>query len=128
MIDTLIIYRKRTSSTTTWNGSWSNGTPNSRKDAILAAAYTTATSGSFSCRNLTINANLTISTGKKITVLGTSVTQATGKTFTIADGGEFVLLHKDVNVSTVKVTINRVIPGLQLNDYMFLSCHIIFFN
>lgn len=108
--------------TTTWNGSWTNGLPNSYSDVVLEAEYDTGLNGSFSCNNLTINANLTIEADTQIKVIGSLVSQSSSAVFNIANKGEFILLHPTVDTSTVKLTVNFTIPHpLQRYDCWFLS-------
>ncbi|MFP9114590.1 hypothetical protein ACLI1A_11655 [Flavobacterium sp. RHBU_3] len=105
---------------TVWDGSWSNGAPNARVNVQLKVAYDTSLYGSFNCRNLDIRANLTITAGKRVVVHGTSVLQLSTATFTI-DNGEFALLQKSVDVSQVKVTVKKSIPGIQRLDYWIIG-------
>ncbi|MBS1773984.1 MAG: T9SS type A sorting domain-containing protein [Bacteroidetes bacterium] len=50
-----------TPTSTTWNGStWSNGSPTSSLDAVIAS---TTAPGNFSCKNLTINSGVSLATG-----------------------------------------------------------------
>ena len=57
--------------TTTWNGTtWSAGTPDINKNAIIAANYNTTTNASFSACSLTVNAgfNLRVTNGHYVEV------------------------------------------------------------
>lgn len=112
----------RKKKSTTWNGSWSNGLPNPYSDVVLTAVYNTAVNGSFSCNNLTINANLSIAADTRIKVLGPSVTQSSSATFNVANKAEFILLHPSVDVTTVKLTANFTPQALLARlDYWILS-------
>jgi hypothetical protein len=120
-----LLTNKQVKKTTSWQSTtgWSNGAPDGNTNVVLNAGYNTLTNGSFTCFHLNISSSvaLVISTGTYIKVLGTAVTQAATATFTINNLGEFILLNKSVDVSSVKVTINRIIPGLQNLDYWMLS-------
>lgn len=110
------------STSTSWNGSWTNGIPDPYSDVILNAAYNTASNGSFSCYNLTINAQFTIAENTMVKVLGTSVIQSGSVKFTIANKGQFILLNPGVDVATVKLTANFTTETkLQRLDYWFLT-------
>jgi hypothetical protein len=57
------------SDTTTWDGAtWSNGVPDESLFAIINSEYNTALLGTFNARGLTVNANLTISSGHSIKI------------------------------------------------------------
>ncbi len=108
--------------TTTWNGSWTNGLPNPYSDVVLEAAYNTGINSSFSCNDLIINANLTIEANTHIKVLGSLVSQSSSAVFNIANKGEFILLHPLVDTSTVKLTASFTPQSLlQRLDYWLLS-------
>ncbi|GAB4332954.1 MAG: hypothetical protein OHK0038_08900 [Flammeovirgaceae bacterium] len=65
----------QTFSTTTWNGtSWSNGTPDDTKDAIIDGLYNTSLNGDFTAANLTVNTSsiLYIHDGGAININGTN--------------------------------------------------------
>jgi hypothetical protein len=118
-----LLYDTCTKGTTTWSGGrWSNGLPDGNCDATINEKYSTAEHGSFTCHNLYIGAaELIITANCFIKVLGNTVEQDAKAVFTVENNGELVLLNKDVNVSTVKVTFNRLITGIKRLDYWILS-------
>lgn len=103
---------------TTWNGSsWSNGTPDSTKSAIINGNYTSGTA--FTCCNLIINSGktLTINGGSYITVQnnitinGSLVVKDKGQLIQVSDSG--------VNTGTGK--FSRTTPSVRANDYLYWS-------
>jgi hypothetical protein len=85
---------------TTWNGvTWSNGAPSASVDAIIAS---NTAPGSFTCKDLTINAAtaLVVSAGATITISGTSVTN-NGFGAVAADAAGKLLFDNNGNTITL---------------------------
>ncbi|WP_297332599.1 hypothetical protein [Flavobacterium sp.] len=118
-----LLYDTCTKGTTTWSGGrWSDGLPNGNCDVIINEKYSTLEHGSFTCYNLYIGATEFIITGNCfIKVLGETVEQDSKAVFTVENNGELILLNKDVDVTTVKATFNRLLTGLKRLDYWILS-------
>ena len=105
----------------TWNGTaWSNGTPTSSIDAIIAGDYSTTANGVFTAKTLTVNASksFTINGGNTITVAGA-----------ITDNGNLVVQNNAnlIQTNTTPVTntgsiaVNRNSSNIQLYDYTLWS-------
>lgn len=105
----------------TWNGTaWSNGTPTSSIDAIIAGDYSTTANGVFTAKTLTVNASksFTINSGNTITVAGA-----------ITDNGNLVVQNNAnlIQTNTTPVTntgsiaVNRNSSNIQLYDYTLWS-------
>jgi hypothetical protein len=107
---------------TTWNGtSWDNGAPNKNIVAIIEGVYNTGTHGSFSCLDLFLNTgSLTVTANTRVNVYR-NIEQQVGFTFNV-DQGELALLNKDVDTSSVKLTISRTLEYInQRLDYRTLG-------
>ena len=92
-----------------WNGTvWSNGTgPTASDDAILQGNYNTSTNGSFSCKDLAVNASttLTIADGTSVTVAGDLGNLGT---ISIAHTGAFVqTATSPTNTGAGTYTVNK---------------------
>ena len=108
---------------TTWNGTaWSNGTPTSSLDAIIAGDFSTTATGvtsGFTAKTLTVNSGktFTINSGHTVTVAGA-----------ITDNGNLVvqnnasLLQTDVSATNSgSIIVNRHSANIQLYDYTLWS-------
>jgi hypothetical protein len=98
--------------TTTWNGStWSNGTPTSSLDAIIAS---TIAPSSFTCKNLTINSSFALTnTGITATVNGNITNNGNG----IAGTGSLTIAD-NCTISGNNISFNGVLTvnsGATLN-------------
>lgn len=74
----IFTYKCAAPTSTTWNGStWSNGSPSSTVDAVIASS---TTPGSFTCKDLTINStfSLTIGSGVTATIHGNVTNSGNG--------------------------------------------------
>lgn len=109
-------------SSTTWNGtSWSNGTPDLTKLAIINGNYDTAANGDFECCSLTINNTFTLDIKdtdyvviqNHLTVNGTLEVQNQGSLVMISDAG-VVTNNGTTNVRKMSSTFDRY-------DYTFWS-------
>jgi len=97
----------RLNQTTIWNGStWSNGVPNKNMTANIQGVYNTTTHGNISCRNLILTSgSLTVNINTIVKVYK-NIQQQTGFTLTLTNG-ELALFDKDVDTTSVKLTISR---------------------
>ena len=106
---------------TTWDGTaWSNVSPTSSLDAIIAGDYSTNPNGVFTAKTLTVNAtkSFTINSGTTITVSGA-----------ITDNGNLVVQNNAnlIQTNTTPVTntgsivVNRNSSNIQLYDYTLWS-------
>jgi hypothetical protein len=108
--------------TTIWNGSaWSNGVPNKNMTADIQGVYNTTTHGNISCRNLILTSgSLTVNINTIVKVYK-NIQQQTGFTLTLTNG-ELALFDKDVDTTSVKLTISRSLEYLmQRFDYRTLG-------
>lgn len=105
-------------SSTTWNGSWTNGVPTSATAIVIAANYTT-TGDLSGCSMVVENgANVTVATGHNITLNGT-LTVATGATFTVENNANLVQLDGGANSGAI--TVKRNSNALMRLDYTLWS-------
>jgi hypothetical protein len=110
-------------SSTTWNGSvWSNGTPTSSLDAVIAGDFSTTASGDtagFTAKSLTVNSGktFTINTGHTVTVAGAITNNGT---FTVNNNANLV----QTNVSATNsgnILVKRDSNALSRLDYTLWS-------
>jgi hypothetical protein len=111
-------------SITTWNGSsWSNGIPNSFKEAIINGNYSTGASpgnGTFTARKLTVNSGtLTVTTGTNLTVVNELINNA-GLTGVIVENNANLLQVNNVTNSGA-ITVKRETNALKILDYTLWS-------
>lgn len=107
---------------THWNGSaWSNGKPDSSKDAFIDASYTTE-NGNFSCRDLVITSTaiLTIITDSYVKVLR-NLNQSPTSQIVVKSDGDLMFLHKDAETETARVQVEATFKNHQRLDYEFIS-------
>lgn len=108
--------------TTTWNGSsWNNGTPNVNMIANISGVYNTTTHGSISCLDLILTSgSLTININTMVKVYR-NIQQQVGFVLTI-NNGELALFNKDVDTTSVKLTISRSLDYAMMRfDYRILG-------
>jgi hypothetical protein len=108
--------------TTIWNGSaWSNGVPNKNMTADIQGVYNTTTHGNISCRNLILTSgSLTVNVNTIVKVYK-NIQQQTGFTLTLTNG-ELALFDKDVDTTSVKLTISRALEYAMVRlDYRYLG-------
>ncbi|WP_395046605.1 T9SS sorting signal type C domain-containing protein, partial [Flavobacterium sp.] len=104
---------------TIWNGSaWSNGMPTLSKAATINGNYTTATNGSFSACNLTINATFTLIVSAN-TYVEIQNNISNNGTFNILNTGSLVQIN-DAGVDTGNISYERV-ASVKLQDYVYWS-------
>jgi hypothetical protein len=98
------------SNTTTYTTSWSNSAPTSSIDAIIDGDLTT--SADLACKDLTINANrtLTIGAGKKLTVAGNLVNNGTIIFKSDVNGTAMFDVYNGSQSSLGVATVERYIP------------------
>lgn len=108
---------------TTWNGTaWSNGTPTSSLDAIIAGDFSTTASGDtagFTAKSLTVNSGktFTVNTGHTVTVAG-----AITNSGTFAVNNSANLLQTNVSATnTGSIVVKRNSANIQLYDYTLWS-------
>jgi len=107
---------------TTWNGtSWNNGVPNKNMVVIITGVYNTGTHGNISCLDLFLNSGSLTITINTIVKVFRNIQQQAGFVFNITNG-ELALLNKDVDTSSVKITISRALEyTMQRLDYRLLG-------
>lgn len=104
---------------TVWNGStWSNGIPTLSKAATINGNYSTATNGSFSACNVTVNATFTLTISANTYVeIQNNVTN--NGTLTIDNTGSLVQIN-DLGVNTGSITMKRT-ANQRFSDYVYWS-------
>jgi hypothetical protein len=114
--------RIKLNQTTVWNGSaWSNGIPNKNTIVDIQGVYDTTTHGRFSCLDLILTSgSLTININTNVNVYR-NIQQQVGFLLTL-NNGELALFNKDVDTTSVKLTISRALEyALVRLDYMILG-------
>lgn len=105
----------------TWNGTaWSNGTPTSTIDAIIAGDFNTTANGVFTAKTLTVNAakSFTINSSYNITVAGTVTNNGT---FTVQNNANLVQTNTSTVNNSGNIIVNRNSANIQLYDYTLWS-------
>lgn len=114
--------RIKLNQTTIWNGSvWSNGVPNKNTIVNIQGVYNTTTHGNISCLDLILTSgSLTININNVVNVFR-NIQQQAGFVLNVVNG-ELALFNKDVDTTSVKLTISRALeyPNQRL-DYRFLG-------
>lgn len=108
--------------TTIWNGSsWNNGAPTVNMIANISGTYSTSTNGNISCLDLILTSgSLTININSIVKVYR-NIQQQPGFVLNIVDG-ELALFNKDVDTTSVKLTIRRDLEyTMQRLDYRLLG-------
>jgi hypothetical protein len=108
--------------TTIWDGtSWDNGAPNKNMVAVIQGVYNTGTHGDISCLDLFLNSGSLTVTINTIVKVFRNIQQQSGFVFNVING-ELALLNKDVDTSSVKITISRDLEYQnQRLDYRILT-------
>lgn len=96
---------------TTWNGAtWSNGTPTSSLDAIIAGDYSTgaaAPQGVFTAKSLTVNSGIfTVASGTSVTVENAIVNNAASSNFIVENNSNLIQTNAVANTGSIKVKRN----------------------
>ncbi|GAB1856961.1 hypothetical protein MHTCC0001_17970 [Flavobacteriaceae bacterium MHTCC 0001] len=96
--------------TTTWNGSWDNGAPNSSTNAIINSTYNTSTNGQIDACTITVsnNATLTVANNTYLNIEN-EITVDTGSTIAVEEYGA-VVQNDDasVNVNNGTISVSKV--------------------
>lgn len=112
------------STSTTWEaGNWSNGTPTSTLDAIIAGDYSTASTaqGAFTAKSLRINSGIfTIASGTTVTVNGIVNNTQTDANFVIKSGGNLIQTTTVANTGAITVERNSA-PIVRLDHTLWSS-------
>ncbi|WP_304198703.1 carbohydrate-binding protein [Flavobacterium alvei] len=109
-------------SQTIWNGnSWSNGTPNSTVEAVIAGNYNTATSGPFTAKKITVNSGiLTISPGTSITILNELINNSNATAVIIENGANLIQINGISNTGAITVKRDSA-PQVRLDHTLWSS-------
>ncbi|MDQ7961866.1 T9SS sorting signal type C domain-containing protein [Flavobacterium lindanitolerans] len=108
-LDNILI--EATPTSTTWNGTaWSNGTPTSSLDAIIAGDYSTgaaAPQGAFTAKSLTVNSGIfTVASGTSVTVENAIVNNAASSNFIVENNANLIQTNAVANTGSIKVKRN----------------------
>ncbi len=108
-LDNILI--EATPTSTTWNGTaWSNGTPTSSLDAIIAGDYSTgvaAPQGVFTAKSLTVNSGIfTVASGTSVTVENAIVNNAASSNFIVENNANLIQTNAVANTGSIKVKRN----------------------
>lgn len=107
-------------SSTTWNGTtWSNGTPDLSKLAIINGNYDTTTHGDFECCSLLVNATFTLNIQADDYVLIQNDLTNNG-TLNVFNNGSLVQVN-DLGVNTGNISYQRIASSVKLQDYVYWS-------
>ena len=113
-------------STTTWNGTtWSNGTPDLSKLAIINGNYDTTSHGDFECCSLLVNSGFTLNIQADDFVLIQNDLTSNG-TLNVFNNGSLVQVN-DLGVNTGNITYQRTALARNL-DYVYWSSPVANFN
>ena len=106
-------------SATTWNGAtWSNGTPDVSKLAIINGNYDTTSHGDFECCSLLVNATFTLNIQADDYVLIQNDLTVNG-TLNVLNDGSLVQVN-DLGVNTGNISYQRI-ASVKLQDYVYWS-------
>lgn len=108
-LDNILI--EATPTSTTWDGTaWSNGTPTSSLDAIIAGDYSTgaaAPQGAFTAKSLTVNSGIfTVASGTSVTVENAIVNNAASSNFIVENNANLIQTNAVANTGSIKVKRN----------------------
>lgn len=108
-LDNILI--EATPTSTTWNGAtWSNGTPTSSLDAIIAGDYSTgaaAPQGAFTAKSLTVDSGIfTVASGTSVTVENAIVNNAASSNFIVENNANLIQTNAVANTGSIKVKRN----------------------
>jgi hypothetical protein len=116
-VDDVVVYNAVPASigaaptSTTWDGTaWSNGTPTSSLDAIIAGNYSTgaaAPQGAFTAKSLTVNSGIfTVASGTSVTVENAIVNNAASSNFIVENNANLIQTNAVANTGSIKVKRN----------------------
>lgn len=113
------------SASTTWNGlTWSNGTPSSTLDAIIAGNYSTgaiAPQGAFTAKSLTVNSGIfTVASGTSVTVENAVTNSAGVDNFIVENNANLVQTTTVANTGAITVLRNSA-PIVRLDHTLWSS-------
>ena len=110
-----------------WDGTKWSGTPNINKKAILNAAYSTATNGSFEACNLTINTGkLTINPAFPVKVQN-EISVISAANVEIESGGNLIQVNDNAAANNGIVSVFREIKiGKARNQFNYLGSPVVF--
>ena len=107
-------------SSTTWNGTtWSNGTPDASKAAIIAGAFTV--SADLTACSLTINSGISISvpSSRTLTVVN-ALTVTSGASLTFENHSSLVQVNNN-SVNSGNITYKRIAVQIRRADFVYWS-------
>lgn len=110
-----------------WDGTKWSGTPTINKKAILNAAYTTATNGSFEACNLTVNTGkLTVNPAFPVT-LQNELNVSAAANVEIESGANLIQINDDAAANNGVVSVFREIKiGKARNQFNYLGSPVVF--
>jgi hypothetical protein len=104
---------------TTWNGTWSNGTPTSTTAVIISGNYTPASS--FECCSLTVNNNAVVVIPSAVNVtLNGILTVVSGSSFTMQNNSNLIQNSNQANSGNITV-IRDSAPIIRLDHTLWSS-------
>ncbi len=109
------------SASVTWTSSWSNGSgPVAAVDASIQGSFSTATNGTFTAKNITIDTGgaLTINSNTNVTLTGSATNNLTSDKFVVESNAN--LIQTNVATNSGNITVNRNVD-LQRLDYVYWS-------
>lgn len=133
-VDDVVVYNAVPASigaaptSTTWDGtSWSNGTPTSSLDAIIAGNYSTGTAspqGPFTAKSLTVNSGIfTVASATSVTVENAIVNNADSNNFIVENNANLIQNTAATNTGAIKV--KRTSNPLYRFDYTLWSSPVV---
>lgn len=108
-----------TFNSTTWNGVWSNGAPNSGVAAIIATNYTASANFDACSIRILPGANVTVNPGIVMTIQN-AVTVDAGGTLTFENTSSLIQVN-DLAVNSGFVTYKRTTTPMHMFDYTYWS-------